>query len=329
MRWFTLLRWWTDMAGNSVPAFFNAKTSIIGSAAVDVTFVLDLSDSTDPYPQWIPTVVLTMERVFRSMVGFGGARLKPNRYSFATGGGSGSNFTTLNQIERLVTIDGAVQRWATGQQILDDAVTFPSLTADEGTNTQDMGLATNLIESTDRGYLPGNDRLIIAISDAQGYGTAFNAAPLFPHKYIGLHSADVAATGSSWPPLFNPNTNEFLQAILHTVVTKSAGDDYSHIGLGAVLDFPEINLYFWESYYPDLAFLNPFSIPSQQYPFPAPSAVSATAADGTLQINLDRGLTPNKGAISDLRALETYINAPEALGFQLTYIYIEAVVRSF
>lgn len=318
MRWFTLLRWWTDMAGNSVPAFFNAKTSIIGPAAVDVTFVLDLSDSTDPYPQWIPTVVLTMERVFRSMVGFGGARLKPNRYSFATGGGSGSNFTTLNQIERLVTIDGAVQRWATGQQILDDAVTFPSLTADEGTNTQDMGLATNLIESTDRGYLPGNDRLIIAISDAQGYGTAFNAAPLFPHNYIGLHSADLAATGSSWPGLF--------QAILHTVVTKSSGDDYQHIGLGAALDWP-VNLYFGESYYPDLAFLNPFSIPIQLYPFPAPSAVSATAADGTLQINLDRGLTPNKGAISDLRALETYINAPEALGFQLTYLYIEAVFR--
>lgn len=315
MRWFTLLRWWADMAGNSVPAFFNAKRSVIGPASVDVTFVLDLSDSTDPYPQWIPTAVLTMEKVLRSVGGVGA--LKPNRYSFATGGGSGSNFTTLNQIERLVTIDGAVQRWATGQQILDDAVTFPSLTADEGTNTQDMGLATNLIESTDRGYLAGNEKLIIAISDAQGYGTAFNTDPLFPHNYIGLHSADLAATGSS------TSGN-----ILHTV-----GEGISD--LGSIVDGPfgigastvpgEVYVFGVNAEPASLAFLNPFNIPFQQYLLPSPSAVSATATFGTLQINLDRGLMPGKGVISSLPALDIFVNAPEVFGFQLAINYLLAL----
>jgi len=250
------------MAGNSVPVFFGAKARTKKPPGIDVTSITDLSGSMQPYASFI-SARATYVALENALIAQGIGVLSSNRYSFASGGDSINN--TLSQIEKNVIVNGVSQRWAPGANVLNSTATIPTLTANQGTRTEDMGIATNLMTGNDRGYLTGNERIIIAGSDEQSYGAAFTVGPTYPHRYVGVHDVTLSVTEPAGP---NPVPAGTLIGFVYTTASTGVAI-YNNSGtLNYRLAVPVANM-------------------------------NATAVGGTLQINVDHAETTN-GAIYDI-----------------------------
>lgn len=247
------------MAGNSVPVFFGAKARTKKPPGIDITSITDLSGSMQPYASFI-SARSTIVALENALVAQGIGVLSPNRYSFMSGGDSSNN--TLSDIEKNVTANGDPLRWAPGSNVLDDTITLPNLSADQGGGTEDMGIASNLVTSIDRGYLTSNERIIIAGSDEQSYATAFTVGPTYPHRYVGVHSVTLSISEPAGP---NPVPAGVLIGFVYTTSTTGAAI-YNNSGtLNYRLAVPVANM-------------------------------TATGIEGTKQINVDHAKTTN-GAI--------------------------------
>jgi len=253
------------MAGNSVPAFFGAKARSKNPPGLDVTFIIDLSDSI--YGNYGANIasegaVRGLETALRSQVI---GVVSPNRYSFTSGGDAALN--TLPEIERNAIVNGLPQRWAPGANVLNDSAILPNLIAGQGGTTEDMGLAANLITENDRDYIAVNERIIIAVSDEQSYGTPFIANPTYPHRYVGVHEVSLIINEPAGP---NPApTGNLVGFIYNTATTGTA-------------------IY-------EIAFSNDVN-----YRLEVPVAnVTATAIEGARQENIDQARVTN-GAIYNI-----------------------------
>ena len=247
------------MAGNSVPVFFGAKARSKKPPGIDVTSITDLSGSMGPYASFISSrsTIVALEN---ALVAQGIGLLSSNRYSFMSGGDNTNE--TLSQIERSVTVNGASQRWAPGSNVLDGSAALPILQANQGGSTEDMGVASNLVTGSNRGYLTGNERIIIAGSDEQSDFTAFTVGPTYPHRYVGVHTVTLSISEPAGP---NPVPAGLLIGFVYTTSTTGAAI-YNNSGtLNYRLAVPVANM-------------------------------TATATGGTEQINVDHAETTN-GAI--------------------------------
>jgi len=249
------------MAGNSVPVFFGAKARTKKPPGLDVTSITDLSGSMQPYASFISSAA-TIKALENALIAQEIGIISTNRYSFTSGGGQGTAFDTLSEIERNVIVNGTSQRWAPGTNVLNDTASLPALTANAGSNTEDMGKASNLITGTDRGYLTGNERIIVAGSDEQSYSTAFTASPTYSHRYIGIHDVTLSISEPAGP---NPIPSGTLVGFVYTTNTTGAAIYLDGTTLNYRLAVPVAN-------------------------------VTATAAGDTLQLNVNRAGTTN-GAI--------------------------------
>ena len=274
------------MAGNSVPVFFGAKARTKRPPGLDVTSITDLSASMGSYAAFISaraTFVALENALIAQDIGV----LSSNRYSFASGGDSTRN--TLPEIERNVTVDGVSQRWALGANILDGTATLPTLIANQGANTEDMGIASNLMTNNDRGYLTGNERIIIAGSDEQSYGAAFTVSPTYPHRYIGVHSVTLSISEPAGPNAIPAGT---LVGFVYTTGTTGAAIYLDGSTLNYRLEVPVANV--------------------------TATAANSTLPGGgslpTLQINVDHAKTTN-GAIYKIDGFGTsFALLAESLG---------------
>ena len=202
------------MAGNSVPAFFGAKARSKNPPGLDVTFIIDLSDSTyGNYGAETAASAGTLERALRSQ---GIGVVSSNRYSFTTGGDSDFGLDTLSEIERNAIVNSIPQRWAPGANVLNNSATLPNLIIGLGDRTEDIGLAANLITENDRDYLAVNERIIIAVSDEQSYGTPFIANPTYPHRYVGVHEVSLIINEPAGP---NPAPADNLVGFIYNTAT--------------------------------------------------------------------------------------------------------------
>lgn len=252
------------MAGNSVPVFFGAKARTKKPPGLDVTSITDLSGSMQPYASFISsraTIAALENALIAQEIGI----LSSNRYSFTSGGGQSPSYSTLFQIERNVIVDGSSTRWAPGSKVLDGTASVPALSATLGGSTEDMGLASNLVEGFDRGYLTGNERIIIAGSDEQSYGAAFTVSPTYPHRYVGVHDVILSVTEPAGP---NPVPAGTLIGFVYTTATTGAAIYNDNGTLNYRLAVPVANM-------------------------------TATATGGTRQDNVDHAVTTN-GAIYDI-----------------------------
>lgn len=273
------------MACNSVPVFFGAKARTKKPPGIDVTSITDLSGSMGPYAAFI-SAQATFEALENALLAQEIGILSSNRYSFATGGNPA---TTLPGVERNVIVNGVSQRWAPGANVLDGTATLPALTANQGDRTEDMGIAANLMTNNDRGYLTGNERIIIAGSDEQSYGATFTISPTYPHRYIGVHQVTLSIAEPAGP---NPVPAGTLIGFVYTTATTGAAIYNNSGSLNYRLDVPVANM-------------------------------TATATGGTtgstLQINVDHAKTTN-GAIYDIDIDFTLLG--ESLGTVLgQYLY--------
>lgn len=256
------------MAGNSVPVFFGAKARTKRPPGVDVTLITDLSGSMQPFASFISSKS-TFIALENALVAEGVGILSPNRYSFARGGGA-----TLSNIEIPVRVNGISTRWATGSEVLSGQASFTTLVANGSNSVEDMGLATNIISATNRGYLSANERIIISGSDEQTPATAFDVSPAFSYRYVGVHSVDLSITEPAGP---NPIPAGTLRGFVYTTNTT---------GVAVYINGSTIN--------------NRRDVPVAQ--------VTATAASinfqgfllPTKQINVDQARLTN-GAIYDIR----------------------------
>ena len=251
------------MAGNSVPVFFGAKARSKRPPGLDVTSITDLSGSMQPFASFISSRT-TIAALENELVAQGIGVLSQNRYSFATGGDATNN--TLGEIELSVTVNRVAARWAPGANVLNFSATIPTLTANRGGSTEDMGLASNLVAGTDRQYLSANQRIIIAGSDEQSYGTAFVASPLFPYRYVGVHTVNFSISEPAGP---NPVPAGTLVGFVYTTNT---------IGTAIYISGTTIN------YRNEVPVAN----------------VTATGNGGTRQQNVDRAAATN-GAIYNIQ----------------------------
>lgn len=251
------------MAGNSVPAFFGAKARTKRPPGLDVTSITDLSNSMQPFASFISSRG-TLTALENALVAQGVGILSPNRYSFTTGGDTTNN--TLSEIELTTTVNGVAGRWAPGTNVVNGTAVLPTLTANRGGLTEDMGLASNLVAETDRGYLTDNVRVIIAGSNEQdGGATAFVASPAFPYRYVGVHNVTLSITEPAGP---NPVPAGTLVGFVYTTNTTGAAIYFSGSTINYRLSVPVAN-------------------------------VTATAVGGTNQINVNRAAATN-GAIYDI-----------------------------
>jgi len=255
------------MAGNSVPVFFGAKARTKRPPGVDVTSITDLSGSMGPFASFISSRA-TILALQNELIAQGVGVLSTNRYSFTTGGTNSSD--GLRAIELPVSVNNVSQRWATGAEISNNTAVLPTLTADRGGATENMGIASNLVTNNDRGYLSANEKIIIAGSDEQdGGATAFTVSPTFPHRYVGVHSVDISISEPAGP---NPVPTGLLTGFVYTTNTT---------GVAVYVDGSTIN--------------NRGDVPVAN--------VTATAQAGTNQINVDHCAATN-GAIYDIRLFQ-------------------------
>ena len=173
-----------------LPAFFGRKARTIIPPGVDVTSITDISGSMGDYAQFITSAGLyeALETALQAE-SIGTLPATPNKYSFCVGGDRRTN--TLPEITRNVIVNGSSQLWAEGSDVIALTVSYPSYDVDGGDN-EDMALSTNLVSNNDRGYNPQNERIIIAGSDEQdGQENSFDPVPLYPQRYVGIHTADL------------------------------------------------------------------------------------------------------------------------------------------
>jgi len=259
------------MAGNSVPVFFGAKARTKRPPGLDVTSITDLSNSMQPFASFIASRA-TITALENALIAQGVGILSTNRYSFATGGTTirEESSDTLANIELPVSVNNVSQRWATGTQVLNNTAVLPTLTADRGGDTENMGIASNLVTNNDRDYLSANEKIIIAGSNEQdGGATAFTVSPTFPHRYVGVHSVNLSISEPAGP---NPVPAGILAGFVYTTNTT---------GVAVYIDGSTIN--------------NRGDVPVAN--------VTATAQAGTNQINVNHCSTTN-GAIYDIRLFQ-------------------------
>lgn len=275
------------MAGNSVPIFFGAKAPSKRPPGVDVTSILDLSGSMGPYAAYV-SARSTFIALESALVAEGVGILSSNRYSFASGGGSSNLYDTLAEIERPGIVSGVPTIWVPGANILDGTGSPPALRANAGGNTEDMGLAVNLVSETDRSYLGANLRVIIAGSDEQSYSTAFVDPPAYSYRYVGVHRVALSLSEPAGP---NPIPAGTLVGFVYTTGTTGAAIYLSGSTINYRLEVPVANM-------------------------------TATATNGTLQLNVDRAAATN-GAIYNITAFSRdYSPLGESLGSVLgRYLY--------
>jgi len=255
------------MAGNSVPVFFGAKARSKRPPGIDVTSITDLSGSMQPFASFIASLA-TIAALENALIAQGIGVLSTNRYSFATGGTRSSD--TLSTIELPVRVNNFSQRWATGAQVLNNTAVLPTLTANRGGNTENMGIASNLVTNNNRNYLSANEKVIIAGSNEQSAGaTAFTVSPAFPHRYVGVHSVNISISEPAGP---NPVPAGILAGFVYTTNTT---------GVAVYIDGTTIN--------------NRGDVPVAN--------VTATAQAQTNQINVNHCATTN-GAIYDIRLFQ-------------------------
>jgi hypothetical protein len=184
-----------------LPAFFGVKARTIVPPGLDVTSITDISGSMGPYADFITSAGL-YEALEAALVAesIGTLPATPNKYSFCIGGDSNTN--TLPEITRNVRVSGASQLWALGSDVTAQTVTYPTYNVGGGGN-EDMALSTNLVSNNNRTYNLQNERIIISGSDEQsGQQTNFDPTPLYPQRYVGIHSAALSITENpSLPPI--------------------------------------------------------------------------------------------------------------------------------
>jgi len=255
------------MAGNSVPVFFGAKARTKRPPGLDVTSITDLSGSMQPFASFISSRA-TIVALENALIAQGVGVLSTNRYSFATGGTTSSD--TLATIELPVRVNNVSQRWATGAEVINNTAVLPTLTANRGGDTEDMGIASNLVTNNNRDYLSANVKVILAGSDEQSGGaTAFTVSPTFPHRYVGVHSVNISISEPAGP---NPVPAGILAGFIYTTNTT---------GVAVYINGSTIN--------------NRGDVPVAN--------VTATAQASTNQINVNRCATTN-GAIYDIRLFQ-------------------------
>ena len=196
--------------------------------------------------------------------------------------------TSPNYFRRSCTGGTISQIWAPGAAILAGEAGLPTLSANKGGSTEDMGLAANLISNNEREYLTGNEKIIIAGSDEQSYSTVFSTSPTYSHRYVGIHQVALSISEPAGP---NPVPSGTLVGFVYTTST---------LGTAIYLDGTTIN-----------------------YRTQVPVAnVTATGQNGTLQVNVDQAAATN-GAIYNIAAFtQDFTPLGESLGTVLgQYLY--------
>lgn len=180
---------------NGLPAFFGRKARSRVPLGIDITSITDISGSMGPYADFITSPLLyeSLETALQAE-GIGVDAGTTNRYSFCLGATTPTQ--ELINIEINVGVDGNPTRWALGSQVLGGQVDYPIYRA-SGADNENMAHATNLISESNRDYIEANERIVISGSDEQsGQGsTIFNPTPPIPHRYVGVHSANILRNG--------------------------------------------------------------------------------------------------------------------------------------
>lgn len=224
------------MAGNSVPAFFGSKGRTKRPPGLDVTLITDLSGSMQPFASFISSrgTIIALENALLSQ---GIGILSQNRYSFTTG--ADNKRTSLGSIELSTSVNGVGGRWAPGINVLNGTATLPNLVANLGGDTEDMGLASNLVAQIDRQYIPANVRIIIGGSDEQSYETAFVTSPAFPYRYVGVHTVDLTISEPAGP---NPVPAGTLSGFVYTTDTTGVAVYFDGSTINYRLSVPVANV---------------------------------------------------------------------------------------
>ena len=184
-----------------LPAFFGVKARTIVPPGLDVTSITDISGSMGPYADFITSAGLyeALEAALAAE-SIGTLPATPNKYSFCIGGDSVTN--TLQRITREIQVSGSLQVWALGSDVTAQIVTYPTYNA-SGNGNEDMALSTNLVSNNNRAYNLENEQIIISGSDEQsGQENTFDPTPLYPQRYVGVHTADLLIQENpSLPPI--------------------------------------------------------------------------------------------------------------------------------
>ena len=253
---------------NGLPAFFGRKTPTIVPPGLDVTTITDVSGSMEDYARFITSAGLyeELETALQAEL-IGTEPATPNKYSFCLGAdlrrGESSD---LNDIEVEIEVNGIEQLWALGSDVLAQTVDYPVYSTG-GAGRENMSRSTNLVSNNDREYNPLNELVIISGSDEQ-IGRAFDAFdqfPLYPQRYVGIHSAALTVDEQGLPPA----PAGTLVGFIYTTAAE---------GVAVYIDGSTINY-------------------STQLPT---SAFEAEAVDGTQQDCINQAISTN-GAIYDIR----------------------------
>ena len=200
-----------------LPAFFGGKARTVVPPGLDVTSITDISGSMGAYAEFVtsPLLYQALETALEAQ-GIGTLAANLNKYSFCVGATTGSE--DLDLIERNSFVNNTERRWVLGSEVLAQVVTYPTYSVTGG-DTENMAHATNLVSNNDRQYTTGNERIIISGSDEQSGMSreVFDPAPLYPQRYVGIHSVGLAIAGSSTLP---PAPSGVLAGFVYTTASE-------------------------------------------------------------------------------------------------------------
>jgi hypothetical protein len=202
-----------------LPAFFGGKARIVASPippGLDVTSITDVSGSMGAFADFItsPQLYKALETALKAQ-GIGTLTANLNKYSFCVGATTGRE--GLGIIERASSVGGKARRWVLGSEVLADVVTYPTYSVG-GSGNEDMAHATNLVSNNDRDYTTRNERVIISGSDEQsGMSSFFDPAPLYPHRYVGIHSVELSINEN---PTLPPAPSGVLTGFVYTTASE-------------------------------------------------------------------------------------------------------------
>jgi len=203
----------------SVPAWFGSKGRTRKPAGLDVTTVTDTSSSMNPYVNFITSsaVYQSLETALRSQ-NIGVSSQNENKYSFCVALNPNDVQPSLDRVEKDVVIGGSAVRWATGQEVIDDIVAYPTYTL-TGSAGENVAASLNTIQAEYRDYNETNQRITIGGSDAPGYMANITSNPTYPSIYVGVHSLYIRALGEDPNTSIPPEPSGVLVGFVYTTDT--------------------------------------------------------------------------------------------------------------
>lgn len=198
----------------SVPAWFNSKASGLIPPGFDLTFAVDNNSTASEFAGFL-TNYRFLDELFQSLrlEGTGLDPKTPNRVSFII-----SQEIDGEGIEEPVTVDGVRQTWLMGDRVEQgqDGIVFPFFQQQPEFNGE-MGTSVNRLTT---------DTVPFSIADSRDYNLlcaqiviacklinnpnddAFDPAPKYPYRYVGIHNVDLFVRESDdlppGPPQDNP-----------------------------------------------------------------------------------------------------------------------------